>query len=570
MDSFMQTTNKSGIAAFVNECVKHGMRHIVCSPGSRNAPLVIAFDEHPEIETFVIHDERCAAFYAMGMAQQLNAPVGVTCTSGSAMLNYYPAVAEAHYQSIPLVVISADRPEEWIDQGDGQTIVQKDVYTNHIRFESTIHENIDPNFSLIDLQQIVASAFEECNGNWKGPIHFNVPINEPLYGTIETENPLCEPYKNSEKVNLLSNDDLNFIQENWSKYDKKLILCGQLPKNQNLLNKLVELANNTSVAILVENTSNLTNPSFIHCIDRTLECISEDEIEDFKPNLLVTIGGAVVSKRIKQFLRKSNIQQNWKIGYEFPEMDTYQSLTKTFKVNPAHFIQSILSIQNGVQSSMFGASWKQKDFIAQDKLENFFQNIPYSDLSVFETVLDYIPEDAFLHMGNSSVVRYCQLFDPIRSIRYFSNRGTSGIDGCTSTACGIALMSPSKCNVLITGDVSFFYDSNALWSNHLPANLHIILINNSGGGIFKIIDGPTSTHQSEKFFEAKHNFKAEFLCKTFGVHYSKANSIQEIENEMLDFYTQSDDNKPKLLEIFTPSEINHTILKEFFSTIKKS
>lgn len=566
----MRTTNKSGITAFVNECIKHGMRHIVCSPGSRNAPLVIAFDEHPEIETFVIHDERCAAFYAMGMAQQLNAPVGVTCTSGSAMLNYYPAVAEAHYQSIPLVVISADRPEEWIDQGDGQTIVQKGVYTNHIRFESTIQENINADFTLVDLKEIVSSAFQECNGNWKGPIHFNVPINEPLYETIEIEDSQFDPYKIETELNRLSQTDLNFIQNNWAKYDKKLILCGQLSKDQNLLIKLAELANNTSVAVLVENTSNLTHTSFIHCIDRTLECISEEEIENFKPDLLITIGGAVVSKRIKQFLRKSDIQQNWKIGYEFPEMDTYQSLTKTFEVAPAHFIQNILSIQNGIQTSMFGANWKQKDFIAQSKLDGFFENIPYSDLSVFETILDYIPEDSFLHMGNSSVVRYCQLFDPIRSIRYFSNRGTSGIDGCTSTACGVALMSPSKCNILITGDVSFFYDSNALWSNYLPSNLRIILINNSGGGIFKIIPGPTSTQQSEKFFEAKHEFKAEYICKTFGVHYSSASSIQEIENEMANFYSESEDDKPKLIEIFTPSELNHIILKDFFNTIQKS
>lgn len=566
----MQTTNKSGIAAFVNECVKHGIHHVVCSPGSRNAPLVIAFDEHPEIETFVIHDERCAAFYAMGMAQQLNVPVGITCTSGSAMLNYYPAVAEAYYQSIPLVVISADRPEKWINQGDGQTIVQKGVYTNHIRFEGVIHENIDQDFNEDDLKKLLTVAFQECNGNWKGPIHFNVPINEPLYGTIEVETPVISPYKIEPKTNTLSEGDLNFISENWSKYDKKLILCGQLSKNQNLLNKLAELSNNTSVAILVENTSNLTHPSFIHCIDRTLECISENEIENFQPDLLVTIGGAVVSKRIKHFLRKSNIQQNWKIGYEFPEMDTYQSLTKRFEVQPVHFIESILSIQKNIQHSMFGANWKQKDFIAQDRLSDFFRNIPYSDLSVFETILDYIPEDAFLHMGNSSVVRYCQLFDPIRSIRYFSNRGTSGIDGCTSTACGIALMSPSKRNVLITGDVSFFYDSNALWSNHLPPNLHIVLINNNGGGIFKIIDGPTSTHQSEKFFEAKHQFSAEYLCKTFGVHYSFANSIQDIENEMTHFFDVTEDEKPKLLEIHTPSELNHTILKEFFNTIRKS
>ena len=168
----MRTTNKSGISAFVNECVKHGMSHVVCSPGSRNAPLVIAFDEHPKITTFVIHDERCAAFYAMGMAQQLNAPVGITCTSGSAMLNYYPAVAEAYYQSIPLVVLSADRPEEWIDHGDGQTIVQRGVYANHIRFESTIQEKLDAGFSLENLIATVKAGFQNGNGNSKGPIHF--------------------------------------------------------------------------------------------------------------------------------------------------------------------------------------------------------------------------------------------------------------------------------------------------------------------------------------------------------------------------------------------------------------
>jgi 2-succinyl-5-enolpyruvyl-6-hydroxy-3-cyclohexene-1-carboxylate synthase len=206
--------------------------------------------------------------------------------------------------------------------------------------------------------------------------------------------------------------------------------------------------------------------------------------------------------------------------------------------------------------------------MCQEKIGSFFQTIPYSDLSVFETILDYIPEDSFLHMGNSSVVRYCQLFDPIKSIHYFSNRGTSGIDGCTSTACGVALMSPSKCNVLITGDVSFFYDSNALWSNHLPANLRIILINNGGGGIFKIIPGPNSTKQSETFFEAKHPFKAEHICKAFGVHYSHAQSIQEVENNMEHFYEQSEDRMPKLIEITTPSELNPIVLKDFFNTIR--
>ncbi len=564
----MRTTSKSGISAFVNECVKHGMRHVLCSPGSRNAPLVIAFDEHPAIETFVIHDERCAAFYAMGMAQQLNAPVGITCTSGSAMLNYYPAVAEAHYQSIPLVVISADRPEEWIDQGDGQTIVQKGVYTNHIRFEFTILEELNKDFTIDDLKNCVKIAFQKGHGNWKGPIHFNIPISEPLYKTVEADNLDFEAYPSSIVEKEISTTEIDFIQNTWKNSERKLILCGQLPKNPYLLQKVIDLSNDSSVAILVENTSNLSHPAFIHCIDRTLEGITESELEKFNPDLLITIGGAVVSKRIKQFLRKATIAHHWKIGYDFPEMDTYRALTKSFEVSPAHFTLQLLAVKSEVQNSMYGARWKQLDFMCQEKIGSFFQTIPYSDLSVFETILDYIPEDSFLHMANSSVVRYCQLFDPIKSIHYFSNRGTSGIDGCTSTACGAALMSPSKCNVLITGDVSFFYDSNALWSNHLPANLRIILINNGGGGIFKIIPGPDSTKQSETFFEAKHPFKAEHICKAFGVHYSHAQSIQEVENNMEHFYEQSEDRMPKLIEITTPSELNPIVLKDFFNTIR--
>ncbi len=566
----MQTTNKSGISAFVNECVKHGMRHIVCSPGSRNAPLVIAFDEHPEVETFVIHDERCAAFYAMGMAQQLNAPVGITCTSGSAMLNYYPAVAEAYYQAIPLVVISADRPEEWIDQGDGQTIVQKGVYSNHIRFESTIREEIISDFTFEELKSIIQTAFQKGNGNWKGPIHFNIPINEPLYVTIEIEKPDSARYPIKSEVYELSNSEKSLIEEIWKNSERKMILCGQLPKNPYLLQKLVDLSNDSSIAVLVENTSNLTHSAFIHCIDRTLEGITDSDIQKFNPDLLITIGGAIVSKRIKQFLRKAGVKNHWKVGFEFPEMDTYNALTNSFEVNTATFFGHILSITCEPKNSTFGAHWKQMDYISQDKIKTFFQTIPYSDLSVFETILDYIPEDSFLHMGNSSVVRYCQLFDPIKSITYFSNRGTSGIDGCTSTACGIALMSASKCNVLITGDVSFFYDSNALWSNHLPSNLRIILINNGGGGIFKIIPGPDSTAQSETFFEAKHEFKAEYICKAFGVHYTRVQTVQEIESEMEHFYLQAEDGKPKLLEISTPSDVNPIVLKDFFNTIRQS
>lgn len=559
----MISTDKSGIRVFIETCINNNLRNFVCSPGSRNAPIVIALDEHPEIETIVIHDERSAGFYALGMAQQLNAPVGVVCTSGSAMLNYYPAVAEAYYQCVPLVVVSADRPQEWVNHGDGQTIVQKGVYANHIKYEFEVPEFV--NSEIIALKKELNLAFDACNGGWKGPIHFNVPVSEPLYNTVEIES--YKPEIRSITIEEEEFDSEDFLRL-WKSTERKMIICGQMDKNAALLNSLSELAKDTSIAVLVENTSNLTDGRFIQCIDRTLNAIDESEIEAFKPEVLVSIGGAIVSKRIKQFLRTSKLKAHWKIGFDFPEMDTYRALTNSIRCRPNTFISRILDDCGAVNNSTYGNQWKQKDYIVQDKLPEFYSGVEYSDLAVFDVVLDYLPENSLLHMGNSSVVRYCQLFDPIKSISYFSNRGTSGIDGSLSTACGAALIVRDKFNVMITGDVSFFYDSNALWSNYLYENLRVILINNGGGGIFKIIDGPASTKQLDKFFVTKQETKAGKLCEAFDIEYFSADSINQIEGQMAQFYDSSTSKRPKLIEIFTPSGVNDKVLKDFFQSMK--
>ncbi|MBL4862080.1 MAG: 2-succinyl-5-enolpyruvyl-6-hydroxy-3-cyclohexene-1-carboxylic-acid synthase [Crocinitomicaceae bacterium] len=541
------------------------MKHVVCSPGSRNAALVIALDNHPDVETFIIHDERSAAFYALGMAQQLDAPVGVVCTSGSAMLNYYPAVAEAFYQCIPLIVITADRPEEWVNHGDGQTIVQKGVYTNHIKDETTIPEVIITEEEKIKLDQDVDTAFRCANGDWKGPIHFNCPISEPMYDMIDVE-------QESGYVSTIDTAPFDFTEELksalgavWESSKRKLILCGQMDKNSAVATHLGRLAEDGSVLVLVENTSNLIHPKFIHCIDRTMSAIGLDEMAEYEPDLLISIGGAIVSKRIKKFLRDCSIKAHWKVGHAFPEMDTYRALTRSIECSPNRFFNELLKLDLPMHTSSFGLKWKKKDYLVQNKLPGFFQSSLYSDLTVFETLLDYIPENAILHMGNSSVVRYCQLFDPIPSIRYYGNRGTSGIDGCTSTACGAALATKNKLNVLITGDVSFLYDSNALWSNHLTENLRIILINNGGGGIFRIIDGPNQLDQLEKYFEAKHQFSAEKICEAFNVDYMRAHTLDEVEKTMDGFYAIGASDQPKLIEVFTPQENNPVVLKELFS-----
>ena len=556
------TSDKEHVTTFIHACIRNGMTHVVCSPGSRNASLVIAIDEHPALETIVVHDERSAAFYALGMAQELKSPVGLVCTSGSAMLNYFPAVAEAFYQCIPIVVMSADRPLEWVNHGDGQTIVQEGAYGNHIRYQTTISKFSDHE----SISKEVDVAFKAGLNTWKGPIHFNIPLEEPLYGKREVEwKKEAEIDRSFEQLTLVDESKEAFT-EIWNSSAKKMILIGQHERDLALKNGLLDLCNDSSIAVLVENTSNLTNQRWVHCIDRTLAGIPVEEIEKFQPDLLITLGGAIISKRIKQFLRNAPINAHWKAGHEFPEMDTYRKLTHSFDTTSSNFIELLLSMNLNRNASNFGSLWKQCDFTNQEKLPAFFEDIPYSDLSVFETVLDYIPENAYLHMANSSVVRYCQLYDPIPSLRYLANRGTSGIDGSTSTACGVALSSPNACNVLITGDVSFFYDTNAFWNKQLPSNLRVFLINNGGGGIFRIIPGPRESDQLENYFEAHHDRKAEFICKAHDVNYVSASSLNEIESQMADFFEEGD--RPKLMEIFTPRELNAKVLDEYFAFLR--
>jgi 2-succinyl-5-enolpyruvyl-6-hydroxy-3-cyclohexene-1-carboxylate synthase len=346
-----------------------------------------------------------------------------------------------------------------------------------------------------------------------------------------------------------------------------MILCGQMQPNEGLENVLKFLAEDTSVLVLVENTSNLIDRNFIHCIDRTLEGINESELADFAPDLLIVLGGAIVSKKIKSYLRKYVPKEIWKIGADFPFMDTYQNLTFSINVNPTSFLKEFLKTENNSFSN-YRNKWKQVDYINKDKAIDFIQQQEaFSDLLANHIILDYIPENSILHLANSSVVRYAQLFDPVKTITTFCNRGTSGIDGSTSTAAGASFIQKDTCNVLITGDISFFYDSNAFFNRLKLGNLRIFLINNDGGGIFKIIPGPDTTEELNDFFVFNHGYSAEYICKAFEISYYKANSILDLENQMEDFYAFSSNNKPKLMEVFTDSTLNDTVLKHYFAAL---
>ena len=536
--------------SIIEICKANNLTHIVISPGSRNAPLTIGFTNNDEFTCYSVADERCAAFFALGIAQQIQKPVAVVCTSGSALLNYYPAFAEAFYSQIPLVVISADRPQSKIDIGDGQTIRQENVFANHSLYNANLLENASADNDFKIQQAINIAIFQ------KGPVHINAPFEEPLYETVSELSVNIEPFTFVQKEYLLENID-SFV-DIWNSSKKKLILIGGFnPEfiNQEFLNFL---ANDPSVVVMTEVTSNVHHANFITNIDTFITPFRETDFENFRPDILLTFGGLIVSKRIKAFLRKHKPANHWHVD-ELRAYDTYGCLTKHFEVCPNLFFRHFLPKTNKIESNYFSNASNIKQIRAKKSLE-YLSKIPFSDFKAFEIIFKNLPQNCQLQLSNSSTIRYAQLFEIDKSIEIFCNRGTSGIDGSTSTAIGAATIS-EKATILITGDISFFYDSNALWNNYIPSNFKIILINNSGGGIFRILPGHQENKTFNTFFETTHNLTAEYLAKMYHFEYLVAENEDNLNNAMQIFKTS---NKPTILEIFTPTKCNDSVLLSYF------
>ncbi len=542
---------------------------VVISPGSRNAPLIIGFTNHPEINSLSVVDERSAGFVALGMAQQSRKPVAVICSSGSALLNYYPAVAEAFYSKIPLVVISADRPKRLIDIGDGQTIRQENVFQNHILFSANLKEisKKDRDTIFDENQKMIRKALELAQEN-QGPVHINIPFDEPLYEKL-TKNTIELPAKKTMVKNSLLDeiplevDELQEFADIWNSSDKKMVLVGVNFPDEMIKIQLEHIIKDPSVLVLTETTSNVYHHKFINSIDKLIIPLSDVELEELKPEILLTFGGMVVSKKIKQFLRKYQPGHHWHVD-KFNAPDTFFSLEHHFKVSPQLFFSQFFFLTKFKESNYQGKWLKIKQKRLQKHKEYLDQTV-FSDLKAFEIILKNLPDHSQLQLSNSSVIRYHQLFDVNPTLKVFCNRGTSGIDGSTSTAVGASLKFKGT-TVFITGDISFLYDSNGLWNKYIPKNFRIILINNSGGGIFRFIPGPKDSEVLD-YFETPHTLTAEPLCRLYQLKYFRADGIESLQNHLDVFFHTSE--RPRLLEIFTPSKINDLILKEYFIFLTK-
>ena len=554
-----ETTDKLQCQILVETMHFHGVNHAVVSPGSRNAPLIIALSRS-RIKTHIVVDERSAAYVALGMAQQLKAPVALVCTSGTALLNYAPAVAEAYYQKIPLIVVSADRPQEWIDQDDSQTIRQFKALDQFVKRSYDIPARCDDDTAVWYAERIAHDAMMEATSLRRAPVHINVQLAEPLNGLT------TEPYKlrrihHFPSYDGICRDDIIKLKEQLL-HKRVMSIAGFMELNEPLRQALNAIAANDYAVVLTETISNMADDFTINAIDRTLLAIDEND-KRYYPDVVITIGGAIVSRKIKAFLRKVK-PDHWYVGLNDVTVDCFQSLTRRIEANPDTFIPTLF--QDSLTVKSFCTIWQDAHTAGLRRHHKYLEKIGWSDMKAYETIFDFYqqnPDNLIMHLSNGTTIRYAQLFGDRVIAPNFCNRGVSGIDGCTSTAIGAAMVNGPA--VLITGDMSFLYDISALSAITPKLQLKIVVVDNGGGGIFRFIDSTSSLPELEKYFVVKRNLDVEKVAASFGIKTYRADNADSLFEQLSNMMVV---DGPAVLVVKTDGKRSAEILKNYFKPIK--
>lgn len=537
---------------------RKGVKHVVIAPGSRNAPLTQVFFREFKTHCISIVDERSAAYFALGIALETRIPVVIITTSGTAVLNLGPALAEAFYQGVPLIALTADRPPEWIDQEDNQTIRQTNVFNGNIKKSYELPLQTSTKEDVWLTERIINEAFYISVTGKPGPVHINIPLREPLYDNLPVSHDVTIIEQEENSNYTLSEKLISDFQ----RAENILIVIGQR-KPEKQFGKLIEnLLSDNRICVSVEAIANLNNVEGIINLDIILATQTDERIG--KPDLVLYFGGQVVSKRTKNYLRTFGNCEFWYISPDGRYVDTFQNLNCIIRSDENQFIHALSEhLMKDNKQPNFRNICTETYKKAMMELSLNAKEIEYSDLAVFYNITGKFSQNDIVFVGNSSVIRYLQLFTGKAGI-YYSNRGTSGIDGCLSTAVGVAWSTQKKVFAIL-GELSFLYDSNGLWNNDLPENLKIIVINNGGGGIFSLIDGPTNRPEYKKYFLTKSNVDISKLCEAFHVKYYKCESLNAINNVFEGFSSGS----ASLMEIKTPTEISPVIFRNFINNLKK-
>jgi 2-succinyl-5-enolpyruvyl-6-hydroxy-3-cyclohexene-1-carboxylate synthase len=541
-------------------CEAAGIKHAVICPGSRSAPLVYAFTSGG-IHCYSVVDERSAAYMALGMAQQLNEPVVLICTSGTAALNFFPAVAEAFYQKIPLLILTADRPQELLNQQDGQMIMQRNVYGQHVRASLELPCYEEGRENEAETRRIVLRALKATLEDGRGPAHINIPLREPLYpGTlVKTNSAFVEPFVPKDKTPSAAERSL--IGQVWKKSNKKLVLVGQMPCDGSLNGALHELQQHEDVVIVCDILSNQYEWNTAPQFDYLLQRADAQTLDELVPDCIISLGGPVLSKALKKWLQSIKPSNHIRFNAGPEKVDTYQNVTHSFQGNPAALLFQLGMSGASASNTRYKQFWQLANTIVAERIKDFLGTERWSELYAMNEVLKSIPDAANVQVGNSSIIRYLSNLGSINPSWVMNgNRGTSGIDGCTSTAVGAARVN-NRPTYLLTGDIAFLYDINALWGP-LPNNLKIVLFNNQGGGIFRLLEGPRKHKQQLDYFTTPHNRSIKQIALQNGLQHYLCTGRTEFQKATRFFDPTSG---PSLIEIQVDMERNQTVFEQFKS-----
>lgn len=548
-------SNKDNVNILTALLVKHGVEHVVVCPGSRNAPLVHNFNEHPELECHPVTDERSAGFMALGLALQTsNKPVAVCVTSGSALLNVLPAVAEATYQNCGIIVISADRPAQWIDQLDGQTLPQQGALGDFVAKSVSLPEphNDEERWYCA---RLVNEAFIALKRTSKS-VHINVPITEPFFD-FSTE--VLPEVRRTQLIKWENEEHQEQLLSNICRARRPMIVFGQIRRYVIQDDYTAEVMNR--LPVLYEPLSIDEMPV---CLTDEMISVIDSEDKAYHPDLVMYFGGHTVSKRLRQYLRKLPKSVHVIMINEDGELRDVTMHADVVVQGDTYEVQKevYMSILYGTMNTDEAYVRKWEDLRNRVAEAHSAFKPEYSSMLAVK-LFEERCSGSTIYYANSMAVRLGSIY----ADHYIGcNRGVNGIEGSLSTAAGASLADPDEQVFCVIGDLSFFYDENALWQKQLGGNFRILLLNNGGGAIFRSLKGLESSPARDTMVSASHSTSAEGICKQFSVLYNK------VEDEVslmrgIEWLASVENDRPVLLEVITNGAQDEKVYKEYLKWI---
>ncbi|RHW30742.1 2-succinyl-5-enolpyruvyl-6-hydroxy-3-cyclohexene-1-carboxylic-acid synthase [Neobacillus notoginsengisoli] len=550
------------IAAFVAELVHAGIKDVVVSPGSRSTPMAMVMAEHPGLNLHIHVDERSAAFFALGIAKATGKPAAILCTSGTAAANYFPAIVEARYSRVPLLVLTADRPHELRDVGAPQAIDQIDLYGKHVKWFNEMALPEEAADMIRYVRTVCARAASVAIQAPAGPVHLNFPFREPLIPDLENDRLFELPERAEGYVSVqvgsrtLAKEDFERIAAVLEKHEKGIIVCGQLG-NKEFAGKVEQLAEALGYPVLADPLSQLrsaTNPGdwIVDAYDAFLRF--EEAKSILKPEVVIRFGAMPVSKALGIFLKENRNALQFVVDGGGGWLDPHALSTEMVYCDEALFCEGLLQHIQGRQGSGFSDRWLKMNGLAKAAMEAEMNRDELNESFVFRQLSELLPEGASLFVGNSMPIRDLDSFfwKTNKRIKVMANRGANGIDGVTSSALGASLYAAPM--YLVLGDLTFFHDMNGLIAaKQYGLDLTVILINNNGGGIFSFLPQSGQAKNFERLFGTPLGLDYSHVVEMYGGKFSRVENWLQF-NESIEL--AKEEPGLKVIEVVTDREAN--------------